>query len=139
LFKKIADSMPDFEYKGKVYYNPVEFSLDWIGGAWKMPVLWRLREKTLRYSEIKKTLPHISDKMLSQTLRELEENHLVNREIFPVIPPKTEYTLTARGKKVIPIIDQLRQFGLDCMKEVGIDTSKEKPKLILPKRKKKRL
>ncbi|MEM7183355.1 MAG: helix-turn-helix domain-containing protein [Spirochaetota bacterium] len=116
--------MPEFQYKGKLYYNPVEFLMDKIGGAWKMPVLWRLREKTLRYSQIKKTLPHISDKMLSKTLRDLEADGFVTREIFPVIPPKTEYTITKRGSKVIPAINTLRKLGFSLMKEEGIEESK---------------
>ncbi len=112
--------MPEFKYKGKLYYNPVEFVLDWIGGAWKMPILWRLREKTLRYSEIKKTLSHISDKMLAGSLRELEENGLISRKVYAVVPPKTEYTLTELGKKTIPTIAILRELGLVLMKTSGV-------------------
>ncbi|MDZ4727420.1 MAG: helix-turn-helix domain-containing protein [Leptospira sp.] len=112
--------MPEFKFKGKLYYNPVEFVLDWIGGAWKMPILWRLREKTLRYSEIKKTLSHISDKMLAQSLRELEENGLISRKVYAVVPPKTEYTLTELGKKTIPIIVSLRELGITLMKTSGV-------------------
>ncbi|WCL47790.1 winged helix-turn-helix transcriptional regulator [Leptospira sp. GIMC2001] len=119
--------MPDFLYKGKTYYNPVEFVLDWIGGAWKMPVLWRVREKTLRYSEIKKTLPHISDRMLSITLRELEQVGLLHRKVYAVVPPKTEYSLTELGKKSIPVIDVLREFGIFLMKSEGIETKNETP------------
>ncbi|TGL59325.1 transcriptional regulator [Leptospira ognonensis] len=112
--------MPEFKYKGKLYYNPVEFVLDWIGGAWKMPILWRLREKTLRYSEIKKTLNHISDKMLAQSLRDLEENGLVTRKVYAVVPPKTEYTLTELGRKTIPVISNLRDLGITLMKTSGV-------------------
>jgi DNA-binding HxlR family transcriptional regulator len=112
--------MPEFKFKGKLYYNPVEFVLDWIGGAWKMPILWRLRERTLRYSEIKKTLSHISDKMLAQSLRELEENGLVTRKVYAVVPPKTEYTLTELGRKTIPIIVSLRELGITLMKTSGV-------------------
>ena len=129
--------MPDFTYKGKLYFNPVEFALDWIGGSWKMPILWRLREKTLRYSEIKKTLPHISDKMLSASLRDLEANGLVHREVFAVVPPKTEYKLTDLGLKTIPVIQVLREFGLELMKHEGIETKAEIQKLF-PKKLKKR-
>ncbi|MGJ4734500.1 winged helix-turn-helix transcriptional regulator [Leptospira levettii] len=114
--------MPEFKYKGKLYYNPVEFVLDWIGGAWKMPILWRLREKTLRYSEIKKSLTHISDKMLAQSLRELEENGLVNRKVYAVVPPHTEYSLTDLGKKTIPMIMSLRELGITFMKTSGAYT-----------------
>ena len=73
--------MPDFIYDKKIYYNPVEFALDRIGGTWKMPVLWRLREKTLRYGELKQQLPHISDKMLSGVLRSLEAEGFITRKV----------------------------------------------------------
>ncbi|GBF51637.1 transcriptional regulator, HxlR family [Leptospira ryugenii] len=112
--------MPEFKYKDKIYFNPVEFLLDWIGGAWKMPILWRLREKTLRYSEIKKTLNHISDKMLAQSLRELEDCGLVSRKVYAVVPPKTEYSLTELGKKTIPLISDMRELGNVLMKSSGI-------------------
>jgi DNA-binding HxlR family transcriptional regulator len=112
--------MPDFIYDRKVYYNPVEFALAFIGGTWKMPILWRLSKSTMRYGELKKTLPHITHKMLSSQLRELEKYELITREIFPVVPPKVEYTITKKGKEVIPLIDAIRNYGLKLMKEKGI-------------------
>lgn len=90
-----------------------------------MPVLWRMREKTLRYSEIKKSLPHISDKMLSLTLRELEQFGLINRKVYAVVPPKTEYSLTDLGKKTIPVIETLRDFGTMLMRKEGVKLSKD--------------
>jgi DNA-binding HxlR family transcriptional regulator len=91
--------MPDFTYNQKLYYNPVEFALHFIGGTWKMPILWRLNQVTMRYSELKKTLPHISHKMLSSQLRELETNELIIRKVYAVVPPKVEYSISAKGKK----------------------------------------
>ncbi len=131
--------MPEFKFKDKLYFNPVEFAMDWIGGAWKMPILWRLREKTLRYSEIKKTLPHISDKMLSQSLRELEELGLVTRKVYAVVPPKTEYTLTDLGRKAILVIHSIRDFGIYLMDISGIETKAEKKISIRIKKRKKNL
>ena len=113
--------MPDFIYQHKVYYNPVEFALHFIGGTWKMPILWRLSKATLRYSELKKTLPHISDKMITSQLRELEEGGYVHRKVYPVVPPKTEYSLTEKGARVIPLINQIREYGMQLMQEEGID------------------
>jgi DNA-binding HxlR family transcriptional regulator len=118
--------MPDFVFDHKVYYNPVEFALEFIGGTWKMPILWRLNEKTLRYSELKKTLPHITHKMLSSQLRELEKHELVSRKVYAAVPPKVEYTITTRGKKVMPLIVAIRNFGLTMMKEKGIVVEKKK-------------
>ena len=71
LLKRVR--MPDFTFNGKVYYNPVEFAMDQIGGTWKMPILWRLNGRTMRYSELRDDIPHISDKMLTSQLKELRE------------------------------------------------------------------
>jgi DNA-binding HxlR family transcriptional regulator len=108
--------MPDFIYKGKVYYNPVQLVMEQIGGVWKMPILWRLQERTMRYSELRK-IPHISDKMLTTQLRELEENGYVHREVYPVVPPKTEYSLTEKGQKIMPLVHQIREYGIDLIQE----------------------
>jgi DNA-binding HxlR family transcriptional regulator len=109
--------MPDFIYDHKVYYNPVEFALHSIGGTWKMPILWRLNKATLRYGELKKTMPHITDKMLSSQLRELEKDGLVTRTVYAAVPPKVEYSITEKGKKVIPVIEVIRNYGIELMKE----------------------
>lgn len=106
--------MPDFIYKGKVYYNPVQLVMEQIGGVWKMPILWRLKDQTLRYSELKK-IPHISDKMLTTQLRELEADGYVHREVYPVVPPKTEYSLTEKGRKIIPLVEDIRAYGIALM------------------------
>ena len=108
--------MPDFIYKGKVYYNPVQLVMEQIGGVWKMPILWRLQEKTMRYSELRK-IPHISDKMLTTQLRELEADGYVNRKVYAVVPPKTEYSLTKKGEEVIPLIQLIRAYGCRLMEE----------------------
>jgi DNA-binding HxlR family transcriptional regulator len=113
--------MPDFNYKGKVYYNPVELAMDQIGGTWKMPILWRLRDKVMRFSELRRAIYHISDKMLTTQLRELEADGYITRKVYAVVPPKTEYTLTERGQRAIPIIHQIREYGLLLMQEEGIE------------------
>ena len=103
--------MPEFTFKEKKYNNPVELSLDVIGGKWKMPIIWRLREDTLRYGEIRKSLPKVTHKMLTQQLRELESDEIIIRKVYPEVPPKVEYSLTLLGKSVIPVIDLLREWG----------------------------
>lgn len=114
--------MPEFLHNSRLYYNPVEFAMDRIGGVWKMPILWRLKDKTLRYSELKRSLTRITHKMLTTQLRELEKDGLVTRTVYPVVPPKVEYSITKRGKKAIPAIQALRSLGVDFMKESGIGT-----------------
>lgn len=113
-------TMPEFMYDKKLYYNPVEFALRFIGGTWKMPILWRLDKGTMRYSELKKTLPHVTDKMLSSQLRELERDGMIVRQVFAVVPPKVEYTITEKGREVIPVIKTIQEFGLKKMAEAGL-------------------
>ena len=83
-----------------------------------MPILWRLREKTMRYSELKNDLRNISHKMPASPLREPEENGFVDRKVYPVSPPKTEYSLTPRGKKYLPVIEALRKYGNELKKDL---------------------
>lgn len=116
--------MPEFIYNKKLYYNPVEFAMDRIGGTWKMPILWRLKDNVMRYGELKKDIPHITHKMLTSQLRELEEEGFVSRKVYPVVPPKVEYTITERGLKSITIIDSIRNYGIDLMHEFGIEHKK---------------
>lgn len=117
--------MPEFLYKDKLYYNPVEFVMDRIGGTWKMPILWRLKGRVLRYSELKKDIPHISDKMLTSQLRQLEAEGFIHREVYPVVPPKVEYSITMKGKTTIPIIETIRNYGIELMKAEGIEANEK--------------
>lgn len=107
--------MPEFKFRDKVYNNPVELALEVLGGKWKMPILWRVKDKPWRYGELKKSLGKITHKMLTQQLRELEEDGLVHREVFAEVPPRVEYTITEEGKTVIPIIKALQKWGYDFM------------------------
>jgi DNA-binding HxlR family transcriptional regulator len=91
--------------------------MEQIGGVWKMPILWRLKDQTMRYSELRR-IPHISDKMLTAQLRELEVDGYVKREVFAVVPPRTEYSLTEKGRGVVPLVEQIRAFGIKLMEEV---------------------
>jgi DNA-binding HxlR family transcriptional regulator len=109
--------MPDFIYKGKVYYNPVQLVMEQIGGTWKAPILWRLNKNILRYGELRKDIPHISDKMLTTQLRELEQDGYIYRKVYPVVPPKTEYSLTEKGHKMMQLIKTIRNYGLKMMEE----------------------
>lgn len=111
--------MPKFEFKDKEYNNPVELSLDIIGGKYKMPILWRLKDKIWRYGELRKSLGKITHKMLTQQLRELEADGLVNREVYPEVPPKVEYSITELGQSTIPVIDSLRKWGTFYLEENG--------------------
>ncbi len=109
--------MPDFTFNGKVYYNPVQLVMEQIGGTWKAPILWRLKDQIMRYGELRKDIPHISDKMLTTQLRELEEDGYVFRKVYAVVPPKTEYSLTEKGKDILKLIMVIRDYGLKLMEE----------------------
>ncbi len=103
--------MPEINFKGKTFNSPVELSLSIIGGKWKMLILWRLREASMRYGELRKSLPKVTHKMLTQQLRELESDEIIIRKVYPEVPPKVEYSLTLLGKSVIPVIDLLNEWG----------------------------
>lgn len=112
--------MPEFLHQNKLYFNPVEFALDHIGGAWKMPILWRLNGRVLRYGQLKKDIPRVTHKMLTAQLRELEKQGFIVRTVYPVAPPKVEYSLTDRGRRAIPVIENIRAYGLALMEEMGV-------------------
>jgi DNA-binding HxlR family transcriptional regulator len=103
--------MPEFEFEGQRYQNPVELALHVIGGKWKMPILWRLAQRSWRYNELHRDLTRVSHKMLTQQLRELEEAGLLTRTVHPVIPPHVDYAITSLGRSTIPIITDLRSWG----------------------------
>lgn len=88
-----------------------------IGSKWKPLVLFHLLEGPLRSGMLQKKVPDISNKMFTQTVRELEKDGLIARKVFPVVPPKVEYTLTARGKSLESILKALDQWGLEDLKK----------------------
>ena len=94
---------------------PVEATLDLIGGKYKALILWHLSEKKLRFSELRKVIT-ATPKMLTQQLRELEAQNLVHREVYPVIPPKVEYSLTETGRSLLPILVAMRDWGAEYLR-----------------------
>lgn len=99
------------EIKEKIEKCPVETSLDVLAGKWKILILWYLRSNTLRFNELQKKLPRVTQKMLIQKLRELEEDGIVLRVVYPVVPPKVEYSLTEYGETLKPILKQMYLWG----------------------------
>lgn len=94
---------------------PVEATIQLIGGKYKAVILWHLMNQTLRYNEIHKRIPNATDKMLAQQLRELEKDGLINRTVYPVVPPKTEYSLTDFGQTLAPILDAMCDWGTNYL------------------------
>lgn len=99
------------EIKCKGFTCPVEATIQLIGGKYKAVILWHLMNQTLRYSELHRLMPKATDKMLAQQLRELENAGLIYRKVYPVVPPKTEYSLTDFGKSLAPILDEMCSWG----------------------------
>lgn len=103
--------MKRYKIDGTYFYCPVDLTLSVIGGRWKGLVFWNLRDGTKRYGEMKKSLIGINDKMLTQVLRDLEKNGVVSRKVYEVIPPKVEYSLTKEGKKLLPVMQLMQDWG----------------------------
>ncbi len=89
------------------------YTLSVVGGKWKWLILYKLSQNGVqRYGELKKTLPAITHKMLTQQLKELEAEQLIHREEYHQIPPKVEYSLTAKGNTLIPILNCMSEWGM---------------------------
>lgn len=97
------------------YRCTVSVTLEVIGGKWKSLILWHLSFKTLRFSQLQRRLVKVTQKMLTQQLRELEADGLVHREVFAEVPPRVEYSLTKRGQSVVPILELMYQWGKDYL------------------------
>ena len=91
----------------------VAVTLGLIGGKWKGVILWHLSHKTLRFSQLKRRLPGVTQKMLTQQLRELERDNLVHREVFAEVPPRVEYSLTELGRTLQPVLQLMCNWGRD--------------------------
>jgi len=106
----------------KEYSCAIELTLDIIGGKWKPIILWKLaKNDVLRFSELKRSMGIITQKMLTQQLRELEAYEMVNRKVYAEVPPKVEYSLTKQGKSVMPILDVMCKWGTDYFESVATD------------------
>ncbi len=98
------------------YSWPIEATLDVIGGKWKPLVIYQLKDGTLRFNQIvARVQPRITQRMLTKELRELERDGIVTRKVYAQVPPKVEYTLTETGESLIPILDQLCDWGSEHM------------------------
>ena len=124
FFRKYAQTLPIVSYlilseaapmrkqRHKRYTNcPVEAALDIIGGKWKSIILFRVMEETRRFTDIRKLLPNITQRTLTNQLRELESDGLVKRKIYPEIPPKVEYSITNFGRTLEPVLLALKTWA----------------------------
>lgn len=108
-------------YDSTPYNCPVDVTLRMIGGKYKSLILWHLTDATWRFGELRKLIPQATPKMLTQQLRELEEDRLVIRKVYPVVPPKVEYSLSALGKSMQPILRAMYDWGADYLTQNGME------------------
>lgn len=99
------------DYDEETRKCPVTAAVSIIGGKWKPIILYILTEDIHRFGQIRKRLPHITQKMLTQVLRELETDGVINRKVYAEVPPKVEYSLTELGETLRPVLDLLHQWG----------------------------
>jgi DNA-binding HxlR family transcriptional regulator len=113
--------------KTKTYNCPVEAALDVIGGKWKALILWWLQERTWRFAELRRQIPGITEKMLTQQLRELEADGIVQRRVHATVPPKVEYSLTDYGWSLKRALREICAWGKIHMERIGaIETGPER-------------
>lgn len=108
--------------KNNEYKCTMEVTLDLIGGKWKALILWHLAAKTLRFSELRKMVPQATQKMLTQQLRDLEEDGLIIRKVYAEVPPKVEYSLSDFGKSLIPLLQMMCKWGNDYVNSMDHST-----------------
>jgi DNA-binding HxlR family transcriptional regulator len=111
---------------GETFHCALDVTMSFIGGKWKSVILWYLRNKTMRFSELKKQIPDITEKMLSLQLKALEESGLVKREVFMEVPLKVEYSLTDFGKSLTPVVEMIAKWGRNLAENEGVFRTTEK-------------
>jgi DNA-binding HxlR family transcriptional regulator len=105
--------------KTKTYNCPIEAAVDVFGGKWKALILWWLQERTWRFAELRRQIPGITEKMLTQQLRELEADGIVDRRVYPTVPPKVEYSLTEYGWSLKRALREICDWGRNHMERIG--------------------
>lgn len=90
---------------------PITNAMQIVGGKWKMPIIYNLGAKTHRFGELKRALSGITQQMLSKNLKELEGSKLVIRKVYPQIPPKVEYSLSEKGKSILPVLESIKNWS----------------------------
>ena len=94
---------------------PVDATIQLIGGKYKAVILWHLVDGKKRFSELKRLIPKATEKMLTQQLRDLESDGLIIRTVYPVVPPKVEYSLSDLGRSIVPVLDLMCNWGKDYL------------------------
>lgn len=114
------------DYKEKTFFTSKDLALSVIGGRWKIVIIWcLLQQAPLRLSEIQKYLPDVNQRMLIRQLRELEEDEIITRVVYPVVPPKVEYQLSEIGLLLEPVVNSICDWGDDFREFLAKDSNKK--------------
>ena len=105
---------------------PVQTAVYTIGGKWKILIIYNILEGTKRFGQLKRLIPVITQKMLTQQLRELEADGIIDRKVYPEVPPKVEYSITNRGKKLESVFTLLCEWGQDYVRQSNKNTTGKK-------------
>jgi DNA-binding HxlR family transcriptional regulator len=114
------------QINGKEFHCAMDITMSFIGGKWKTVVLWYLKNNKKRFSELRKLIPNITEKMLSLQLKDLEKDGIVSRKVYSEIPPRVEYMLTDFGKTLIPMLEEIALWGRNLANAKGKIVVKDK-------------
>lgn len=114
--------------KGQEFHCAMDVTMKYIGGKWKTVVLWYLRKDKKRFSELRRLIPNITEKMLSLQLKDLTNDGIVGRKVYAEVPPKVEYFLTDFGKSLIPALEEIARWGRNLAESKGKVVDKERKK-----------
>jgi DNA-binding HxlR family transcriptional regulator len=120
--------IPKGKYARTGYLSPIDATLEIIGGKYKVAILYYIRESVLRFGELRRKMPLATKRMLTKQLRELERDGMIDRKVFRQVPPRVDYSLTKEGKSIVPILEDLCEWGKRRMtkkaKVVGLKTAR---------------
>jgi len=116
---------------GRTFHCALDITMAYVGGKWKAVLLWYIRRGPLRFGELRRLVPEITEKMLSLQLKKLERDGLVARRAFPEVPPRVEYSLTAQGRTLVPALEALARWGRRKGKKEGeiVRRAAKRPKM----------
>lgn len=108
-----------YRLRGSDFHCAMDVTMNFIGGKWKTVVLWYLRKDKKRFSALARLIPGITEKMLSLQLKQLEQDGIVERIVYAEVPPRVEYQMTPFGKTLIPLLEEVAQWGRDLGEREG--------------------
>ncbi len=108
-------------WEKKEIHCPLEMAVTVIGGKYKVRILYQLMGRTLRFNELQKIMSTVTPRMLSRQLQELEQDGIIHRKLYPVVPPRTEYSLTERGQSLSRVIIEMYEWGRSMFDVYGLE------------------